>query len=67
MLAEQLKQHLRLLVCKGLAEEAVHIAADERSTVFEGVCRAVDSLLGGPDLLYEDSSWLKYLGCQPSR
>ena len=41
-------------------------ACDAQSPVFEGVRRAVDELLGGPDLLYEDSSWLKYLGYRPN-
>lgn len=38
-----------------------------KSAVFEGVRRAVDELLDGPDLLYKDSSWLKYLGYRPQR
>lgn len=31
----------------------------------QGVKKAVDELLGGPDLIYQDSSWLKYLGFRP--
>lgn len=31
----------------------------------QGVKKAVDELLGGPDLIYQDSSWLKYLGYRP--
>lgn len=34
---------------------------------FSGVRRAVNGLLGGPDLLYQDSSWLKYIGYRPNR
>lgn len=32
-----------------------------------GVKKAVDELLGGPDLLYQDTSWLKYLGYRPGK
>jgi hypothetical protein len=42
-------------------------AASGEPGTFAGVRRAVDQLLGGPDLLYEDSSWLKYLGYRPTR
>ena len=32
-----------------------------------GIRMAVDELLGGPDLIYQDTSWLKYLGFRPNK